>query len=134
MSTATAPLPSSSSWAIPQKRVPSSSTPSSSSSLLVRNGSFVSFQFGQQNSPKCKLFSSSPSSCGMKLVGVRGAVCSAATAAAGSSAPPSLPAALLFDCDGVLVDTEKDGHRISFNDTFAEVIDSFLSTSFDLIL
>ncbi|XP_078158044.1 haloacid dehalogenase-like hydrolase (HAD) superfamily protein [Carex rostrata] len=36
-----------------------------------------------------------------------------------SSAP--LPAALLFDCDGVLVDTEKDGHRISFNDTFAEM-------------
>ncbi|XP_068667209.1 CBBY-like protein [Aristolochia californica] len=32
----------------------------------------------------------------------------------------SLPVALLFDCDGVLVDTEKDGHRISFNDTFAE--------------
>ncbi|XP_047328467.1 CBBY-like protein [Impatiens glandulifera] len=31
-----------------------------------------------------------------------------------------LPSALLFDCDGVLVDTEKDGHRISFNDTFAE--------------
>lgn len=39
------------------------------------------------------------------------------------SSPPSvsLPSALLFDCDGVLVDTEKDGHRISFNDTFAEV-------------
>ncbi|KAH7857319.1 hypothetical protein Vadar_011275 [Vaccinium darrowii] len=38
------------------------------------------------------------------------------------SSPPSvsLPSALLFDCDGVLVDTEKDGHRISFNDTFAE--------------
>lgn len=32
-----------------------------------------------------------------------------------------LPSALLFDCDGVLVDTEKDGHRISFNDTFNEV-------------
>lgn len=32
-----------------------------------------------------------------------------------------LPSALLFDCDGVLVDTEKDGHRISFNDTFKEV-------------
>eukprot|EP00268_Persea_americana_P059577 TRINITY_DN7331_c0_g1_i2.p1 TRINITY_DN7331_c0_g1~~TRINITY_DN7331_c0_g1_i2.p1 ORF type:complete len:333 (+),score=70.53 TRINITY_DN7331_c0_g1_i2:80-1078(+) len=32
----------------------------------------------------------------------------------------SLPSALLFDCDGVLVDTEKDGHRISFNETFAE--------------
>ncbi|CAI0447506.1 unnamed protein product [Linum tenue] len=44
----------------------------------------------------------------------RGAVtCSAATAAA-------LPSALLFDCDGVLVDTEKDGHRVSFNDTFNE--------------
>ncbi|KNA05931.1 hypothetical protein SOVF_185700 isoform A [Spinacia oleracea] len=34
-----------------------------------------------------------------------------------SSAPP---AALLFDCDGVLVDTERDGHRVSFNDTFTE--------------
>ncbi|XP_023732730.1 CBBY-like protein [Lactuca sativa] len=33
---------------------------------------------------------------------------------------PVLPSALLFDCDGVLVDTEKDGHRVSFNDTFAE--------------
>lgn len=32
----------------------------------------------------------------------------------------TFPAALLFDCDGVLVDTEKDGHRISFNETFAE--------------
>lgn len=32
-----------------------------------------------------------------------------------------LPSALLFDCDGVLVDTEKDGHRISFNETFDEV-------------
>ncbi|KAF5476654.1 hypothetical protein F2P56_003369, partial [Juglans regia] len=36
------------------------------------------------------------------------------------SAPSALPSALLFDCDGVLVDTEKDGHRISFNDTFKE--------------
>ncbi|CAL0305147.1 unnamed protein product [Lupinus luteus] len=32
----------------------------------------------------------------------------------------NLPSALLFDCDGVLVDTEKDGHRISFNETFQE--------------
>lgn len=38
-----------------------------------------------------------------------------------SSSSSVLPKALLFDCDGVLVDTEKDGHRISFNDTFAEV-------------
>ncbi|XP_031476617.1 CBBY-like protein isoform X1 [Nymphaea colorata] len=35
-------------------------------------------------------------------------------------AAAALPGALLFDCDGVLVDTEKDGHRISFNDTFSE--------------
>ncbi|CAM6104096.1 unnamed protein product [Calypogeia fissa] len=32
----------------------------------------------------------------------------------------SLPEALLFDCDGVLVDTERDGHRISFNNAFTE--------------
>ncbi|GFZ07870.1 haloacid dehalogenase-like hydrolase (HAD) superfamily protein [Actinidia rufa] len=38
-----------------------------------------------------------------------------------ASSPSVLPSALLFDCDGVLVDTEKDGHRTSFNDTFAEV-------------
>lgn len=42
-------------------------------------------------------------------------------ASSSSAAPSTLPAALLFDCDGVLVDTEKDGHRVSFNDTFAEV-------------
>lgn len=28
--------------------------------------------------------------------------------------------ALLFDCDGVLVDTEADGHRVSFNRAFGE--------------
>lgn len=27
-------------------------------------------------------------------------------------------AALLFDCDGTLVDTERDGHRVAFNETF----------------
>ncbi|PQM40537.1 haloacid dehalogenase-like hydrolase domain-containing protein [Prunus yedoensis var. nudiflora] len=36
-----------------------------------------------------------------------------------TSASP-LPSALLFDCDGVLVDTEKDGHRVSYNETFKE--------------
>ncbi|EXB90592.1 hypothetical protein L484_008192 [Morus notabilis] len=45
-----------------------------------------------------------------------GATCLASS----SPPPPPLPSALLFDCDGVLVDTEKDGHRISFNDTFNE--------------
>ena len=26
--------------------------------------------------------------------------------------------ALIFDCDGVLVDTERDGHRVAFNSAF----------------
>ena len=29
--------------------------------------------------------------------------------------------ALIFDCDGVLVDTEKDGHRVAFNQAFADL-------------
>ena len=28
--------------------------------------------------------------------------------------------AVFFDCDGVLADTERDGHRISFNKAFQE--------------
>jgi HAD superfamily hydrolase (TIGR01509 family) len=28
--------------------------------------------------------------------------------------------ALIFDCDGVLVDTERDGHRVAFNKAFQE--------------
>lgn len=28
--------------------------------------------------------------------------------------------ALIFDCDGVVVDTERDGHRVAFNRTFSE--------------
>ncbi len=28
------------------------------------------------------------------------------------------PEALLFDCDGVLVETERVGHRVSFNEAF----------------
>ena len=28
--------------------------------------------------------------------------------------------ALIFDCDGVLVDTERDGHRVAFNQGFAQ--------------
>lgn len=52
----------------------------------------------------------------------RGVVRSSSTSSSSSSSPATgLPAALLFDCDGVLVDTERDGHRISFNETFAEV-------------
>lgn len=87
--------------------------------------SFISFRFDHQKEPKKKMLPStsspspsSSSSCGLKGVGRKSVVCSAAAAASSPSA--SLPAALLFDCDGVLVDTEKDGHRISFNETFAE--------------
>ena len=29
--------------------------------------------------------------------------------------------ALIFDCDGVLADTERDGHRPAFDQTFEEV-------------
>ena len=29
--------------------------------------------------------------------------------------------ALIFDCDGVLVDTERDGHRVAFNQAFAQL-------------
>ncbi|XP_020578409.1 haloacid dehalogenase-like hydrolase domain-containing protein At3g48420 isoform X2 [Phalaenopsis equestris] len=49
-----------------------------------------------------------------------GSVVVCAASSFSSFSPSSLPAALLFDCDGVLVDTEKDGHRISFNETFDE--------------
>jgi beta-phosphoglucomutase-like phosphatase (HAD superfamily) len=28
--------------------------------------------------------------------------------------------ALIFDCDGVLAETERDGHRVAFNQAFAE--------------
>ena len=34
--------------------------------------------------------------------------------------PYSSVPALIFDCDGVLADTERDGHRPAFNQTFAE--------------
>jgi HAD superfamily hydrolase (TIGR01509 family) len=29
--------------------------------------------------------------------------------------------ALVFDCDGVLAETERDGHRVAFNETFARM-------------
>lgn len=37
--------------------------------------------------------------------------------------------ALIFDCDGVLVDTERDGHRVAFNAAFRE---AGLSTSWNV--
>lgn len=40
---------------------------------------------------------------------------------ASSASGAQLPAALLFDCDGVLVETERDGHRPAFNKAFQEM-------------
>lgn len=62
----------------------------------------------------------------------RGVVVAAAgrVVAAASAASSALPDALLFDCDGVLVDTERDGHRISFNIAFAEVRRLFQDEAF----
>ena len=37
-----------------------------------------------------------------------------------AEANPRPRLAILFDCDGVLADTERDGHRVSFNKVFAE--------------
>ena len=42
------------------------------------------------------------------------------SASVGEACSPPFDA-LLFDCDGVLVDTERDGHRVSFNQAFKEV-------------
>jgi len=39
--------------------------------------------------------------------------------------------ALIFDCDGVLVDTERDGHRVAFNRAFA---DAGLDAEWDVAL
>lgn len=39
-------------------------------------------------------------------------------AAEGGHTEEELPQALIFDCDGVLADTERDGHRPAFNAAF----------------
>jgi hypothetical protein len=44
--------------------------------------------------------------------------CAASLAFSSQQQQPLLDA-ILFDCDGVLADTERDGHRISFNMAFA---------------
>ena len=37
------------------------------------------------------------------------------------SPTPNLPKALIFDVDGTLADTERDGHRVAFNEAFADI-------------
>jgi hypothetical protein len=48
-----------------------------------------------------------------KLTPGRSTLCKAAAS--------DMPQALLFDCDGVLVDTERDGHRVAFNQAFKKM-------------
>lgn len=62
---------------------------------------------------------------GQKVVGSRCALPRRAARANGGAVVRAVrnvdyPEALLFDCDGVLVDTERDGHRVSFNKAFQE--------------
>ena len=45
----------------------------------------------------------------------------AAKAAMAGAIMASSMQALIFDCDGVLVDTERDGHRVAFNKAFADL-------------
>ncbi|CAM0150906.1 unnamed protein product [Urochloa decumbens] len=96
-------------------------------SKLLQGSNFTSARraprtTGHQRIPSGVERRSAPSSvCFRDGSGRRAAVVCALAAAGDRGAPAAaLPAALLFDCDGVLVDTEKDGHRISFNETFAE--------------
>ena len=76
----------------------------------------------QQRIPSGLVRRSAPSSLCFRAGSERTAAVVRAAAAAGEGGAPavSLPAALLFDCEGVLEDTE-DGHRTSFNEAFAEV-------------
>lgn len=46
----------------------------------------------------------------------------------------AMPEAVLFDCDGVLVDTERDGHRVAFNEAFKRNGEHTLQSFDDWIL
>ena len=46
-------------------------------------------------------------------------VLAAIPATAAGSKVNNIMKALIFDCDGVLADTERDGHRVAFNKAFA---------------
>uniref|UniRef100_A0A2P2K1C0 2-deoxyglucose-6-phosphate phosphatase n=1 Tax=Rhizophora mucronata TaxID=61149 RepID=A0A2P2K1C0_RHIMU len=87
-------------------------TPFLSLKLKPHEAKFSSSLFGT------KVFASRTA--GRKAMSNRMMSSSGVTCLASPSSSPILPSALLFDCDGVLVDTERDGHRISFNDTFNE--------------
>ncbi|MBA0740758.1 hypothetical protein Gogos_013947 [Gossypium gossypioides] len=88
--------------------------PSSSSTVKAKPSIFSHHHlFIAKNVPSSSLFSSSTRITKQIRTAFK-IKCSSA------SFSNTLPSALLFDCDGVLVDTEKDGHRVSFNDTFNE--------------
>ncbi|KAK8488956.1 hypothetical protein V6N13_060924 [Hibiscus sabdariffa] len=106
------------SLSLPTNTIPSSSSSSSSSSSTVNPKASIldhrHLLFLANNSPSSSLFTSSTTTRTKQLSTSFKFKCSSA------SSSTALPSALLFDCDGVLVDTEKDGHRVSFNDTFNE--------------
>ena len=52
--------------------------------------------------------------------GLRPALPQRAARATARAAPRMAISALLFDCDGVIADTEPDGHRPAFNAAFKE--------------
>ncbi|KAI3902540.1 hypothetical protein MKW92_030344 [Papaver armeniacum] len=99
-----------------------------SKSILIRsiNSSFISYLPKNSIIPCYQRRSFSSSLSGTSIITPRrggggGATLKTHQGVTCSASSVTLPSALLFDCDGVLVDTEKDGHRISFNDTFAEM-------------
>ena len=93
---------------------PTTSQPKTHSLLKHKDHEYVPAS-SFMGTPAVSLKASRPRTVGIVSVSSRRVSCS-------SSSPSTLPSALLFDCDGVLVDTEKDGHRISFNETFQEVL------------
>lgn len=58
------------------------------------------------------------SSRSQSLLGASGEASAAPVESSAEGQTEGLPQALIFDCDGVLADTERDGHRPAFNAAF----------------
>ncbi|XVE54552.1 hypothetical protein DITRI_Ditri03aG0090700 [Diplodiscus trichospermus] len=99
---------------------PSPSPSTSTTSCTQTKASIFSLHLLTRNNIPSSLFASTPFFYNKTATRTKQASTSFKIKCSAASSSSTLPAALLFDCDGVLVDTEKDGHRISFNDTFKE--------------
>eukprot|EP00244_Chara_vulgaris_P007939 TRINITY_DN2980_c0_g2_i2.p1 TRINITY_DN2980_c0_g2~~TRINITY_DN2980_c0_g2_i2.p1 ORF type:complete len:386 (-),score=60.91 TRINITY_DN2980_c0_g2_i2:672-1829(-) len=85
------------------------------------SSSCVSGLHSNRVSPRRKLFLSAPKERVVLITSAASSMpSSGATTATEDGKVVDLPEALLFDCDGVLVDTERDGHRVSFNAAFKD--------------